>query len=1080
MTKATEPELPKTLVALLDGTGKLTGQSPGWQQFLAACGTSGRERLLELIKHALTEQTAPRPLLGLPAKKGLTQVFYAVDILPLGTDGSHNILLLQQTEAGGMDWATTQTPLLGLDAHLVVTKAASGLYELLGIKPDDLIGKSVGDVFRGFEMGFLLEALQSEKIFKEGEVAVVQGTGAIKGQWSLRYLGRDPQGLTIFLIARAETPAEVIGKHHGRMQAFSQQMTQILEATNLDAMLAALCDLASKIVGGEPVAMWVNPRFIRGKLVVNQKATTEQRDYFDKYCRSEGFLNKASELLGFNAGESANEGQFEIEIVPVKSLEQVLGLLLVKPNPEKAADNSVMRHNMLELLIQLHSTVLYHALEVEKLRHDHKVQTDLLDFTSRIANLVEMEQLLAEVAKILRESFGYQNVFVGQVDLTQGIIKPFHVLSALEVTLDQDSPPMGIMGWVVHYGELLNVVDTKKDSRYLEGIKGIRSELALPVKAGRGQIVGVIDVQSPEPGAFTEVDEKLLGSIAAQVASAMQNAQLFALVNRNFEDAKNLLAIQADMTNQPSFVQMLIALCRGLTSLIPGSTVIYLTQEKNYFRLEFKSDGSEAEIDKIISMPTSLIPRLTLQTKPFVIEGKDREKLAEKLEISPNRNMLVVPIHFSDQTLDGLTFAITESEIPPNTLNLVQIIGSISNSILENRLLWEREQLVMHNVTVMSHLSHLALESVSLEKFIQLMIAFLGKELDFCEVRFYTANHEGTPRLVSRYQSAVCEGLERELLAELEKSFNMPDSEQVEWRHEDRLFKIITIAMKDETTWGHLQAVKEVSDYRLMRDIGIPNLAGILNSIRRRMASMDKQASMLLELQSSQKMRSEFLAKVSHELRTPLTTILAYTDMLTGNVLGELTGEQGHALESIEKSGRHLFQLINDLLDFSAMEQNEDISMDIRPVDIKHAADEAVNALKPFADEKKVSIQNDVAAGLPKVMADSTRLVQVLTNLVTNAIKFTEPGDTVIVRAEAKNEMLHVHIEDHGIGIKPEDQMRVFEAFVQLEDVLHREHGGAGIGLAITQNLVSLMGGELSLYSEPGKGSVFSFTLPLA
>ncbi len=1080
MTKANEPELPKTLVALLDRGGKLTGQSAGWQQFLAACGAGGRERLLELIKHALTEQTEPRPLLGLPAKKDSAPSFYTVDILPLGTDGANNILLLQQTDIGTVDWVTTQIPLLGLDAHLVITKAAVGLCELLGLKPNELVGKSIDDVFKGFEMGFLLDALQSEKIFREGEIAVVQGKGAIKGQWSLRYLGKDPQGLTMFLIAPAETPAEVIGKHHDRMQAFSQQMSQILEAPDLDTMLVALCDLGSQIVGGDPVAFWVNPHILRNKMVINQKASVEQRDYLVRYCQSEGFLNQASELLGFNAGESSNEAKFEMAIVPVKSLEQVLGLLLVKPNPEKVADNLVMRHNMLELLIRLHSTVLYHALEVEKLRHDHLVQSNLLDFTSRIVNLVDMEQLLAEVARILRESFGYDNVIVGQVDLTQGIIKPFHVLSRLEVTLDQDSPPMGILGWVVHYGELLNVADTKKDSRYLEGIKGIRSELAVPVKAGRGQIVGVIDVQSPEVGAFTEVDEKLLGSIAAQVASAMQNAQLFALVNSNFEDAKNLLAIQADMTNQPNFANMLITLCQGLTNLIPGATVVYLTQEKNYFRVEYKTDNSNLANGKIISMPTSLIPRLTLQTKPFVIEGKDREKLAEKLEISPEKSMLVVPIHFSDQTLDGLTFAITEGEIAPNSLNLVQIIGSISNSILENRLLWEREQLVMHNVTVMSHLSQLALESVSLEKFIQLMISFLGKELDFCEVRFYTANHESTPHLVSRYQSATCEGLEKELLAELDKCFHTPEMEQTEWRYEDRLFKIITIAMKDETTWGYLQAAKEVSDYRLMRDIGIPNLAGILNSIRRRMSSMDKQASMLLELQGSQKMRSEFLAKVSHELRTPLTTILAYTDMLTGNVLGELSGEQGHALESIEKSGRHLFQLITDLLEFSSMERKEEISMEVHPLDIKLSADEAVKALIPFAGEKRVNIQNDVAAGLPKVMADPSRLVQVLTNLISNAVKFTEPGDTVIVRAEAKTGMLHVQVEDHGIGIKPEDQMKVFEAFVQLEDVLHREHGGAGIGLAITRNLISLMGGEMSLYSEPGKGSIFSFTLPLA
>jgi hypothetical protein len=304
MSKAPDSELPKTLVALLDATGKLSGQSPGWQLFLAACGAEGRERLLGLIKQAITSQTGLPPVLELPSHKGRKPVFYTVDILPLGSDGSQNILLLQQTtpDSGGIDWKQSEIPLLGIDSNLIITNISKGLQLLLDLKTTELVGKNIDVVFTGFEMGFLIDALETDRVPKEGEVAVVQRTDGDKRQWSLRYLGKDAGDLYTFLIALAESPTETVEKHHNRLQAVHKQLSQMEEATSLDEMLAIMCDLSSKIVGGNPVAIWINPHFIADKLTVNQKATKEQHDYFYNYCRSNEFIKYASDLLGFNVG----------------------------------------------------------------------------------------------------------------------------------------------------------------------------------------------------------------------------------------------------------------------------------------------------------------------------------------------------------------------------------------------------------------------------------------------------------------------------------------------------------------------------------------------------------------------------------------------------------------------------------------------------------------------------------------------------------------------------------------------------------------------------------------------------------
>ncbi len=233
----------------------------------------------------------------------------------------------------------------------------------------------------------------------------------------------------------------------------------------------------------------------------------------------------------------------------------------------------------------------------------------------------------------------------------------------------------------------------------------------------------------------------------------------------------------------------------------------------------------------------------------------------------------------------------------------------------------------------------------------------------------------------------------------------------------------------------------------------------------------------LAELADAQQARDRFLAIMSHEMRTPLNAILGYTELLELELEGELTDGQRAQLERIRLGGRHLLDLINDVLDLARADARK-LEMDIRPVDLRAVLEEVVALLESQAATKGIRLEvEDRERVLPHVQADLQRLRQILTNLIGNAIKFTERG-SVVVRCEASaGGEVRVRISDTGIGMEPEIIPLIFDEFYQAKDELTREKGGSGLGLAISRRLARLMGGDVEASSVPGEGSVFTVIL---
>jgi signal transduction histidine kinase len=231
------------------------------------------------------------------------------------------------------------------------------------------------------------------------------------------------------------------------------------------------------------------------------------------------------------------------------------------------------------------------------------------------------------------------------------------------------------------------------------------------------------------------------------------------------------------------------------------------------------------------------------------------------------------------------------------------------------------------------------------------------------------------------------------------------------------------------------------------------------------------------QLEIANKHKSEFLANMSHELRTPLNAIIGFSEVLLERMFGEVNDKQDEYLRDIHSSGRHLLQLINDILDLSKVEAGR-MELEASRFRVPESIDNAMTLIRERAQRHGIALGKDVEPAVDEIVADERKFKQILVNLLTNAVKFTPDGGRVDVIARCTPDALEVSVRDTGIGIAVEDQTLVFEEFRQVGNDYTKKQEGTGLGLALARRFVGLHGGTIAVASELGKGSTFTFTIP--
>jgi signal transduction histidine kinase/HAMP domain-containing protein len=294
-----------------------------------------------------------------------------------------------------------------------------------------------------------------------------------------------------------------------------------------------------------------------------------------------------------------------------------------------------------------------------------------------------------------------------------------------------------------------------------------------------------------------------------------------------------------------------------------------------------------------------------------------------------------------------------------------------------------------------------------------------------------------------------------------------------------------------------LSATPLDADRRAALEIALPNLAiacereSAHQRGRRQAAEMRRAATYLedqsdeltqlnVELERTSQLKSQFLANMSHELRTPLNSIIGFSEMLLQEDLGPLSETQRDFLATVARNGRHLLELINDLLDVSKIEAGR-LVLHAERQDLGTLLREAAESVRTQVEQRRHQLEVQPPEAPLAVRVDHVRVRQILLNLLSNAIKFTNDGGTITLAARPDDggRLARVAVTDTGIGIAREDQQKLFQEFLQLDAAASRRYEGTGLGLALSKRLVELHGGAIGVESEVGRGSTFWFTLPV-
>jgi PAS domain S-box-containing protein len=245
--------------------------------------------------------------------------------------------------------------------------------------------------------------------------------------------------------------------------------------------------------------------------------------------------------------------------------------------------------------------------------------------------------------------------------------------------------------------------------------------------------------------------------------------------------------------------------------------------------------------------------------------------------------------------------------------------------------------------------------------------------------------------------------------------------------------------------------------------------------MRERSRELERQN---LHIQEANRLKSEFLANMSHELRTPLNAVIGFAEVLVDGKAGAINSDQQEFLNDILSSGRHLLQLINDVLDLAKIEAGK-MELDPETFSIKKAAEEVCTVMKPLALNRHIAINVEAAPHADLVTLDHRKFKQILFNLLSNAVKFSRDGSEVKVAVDVDGQkQIRMQVKDHGIGIRKEDLPRVFREFEQLDSGASRRFPGTGLGLALTKKIIELHNGSIVVDSKFGEGSTFTVTFP--